>query len=74
MVMSINTTALTFVVDGISCDHCKVAITGEVSQVSGVEAVDVDLDSKLVHVRGIALDPAEVVDAIDEAGYDAVTA
>ena len=66
--------ALTFEVDGMSCGHCKVAITDEVSQVSGVRSVDVDLDAKLVHVRGVDLDGAAVVSAIDEAGYDAVAA
>jgi copper chaperone len=64
--------ALTLLVEGMSCDHCKVAITTEVGQVSGVESVDVDLDTKLVRVQGTGLDTAAVVDAIDEAGYDAV--
>jgi copper chaperone CopZ len=73
--MSIDTdTALTLVVEGMSCEHCKVAITGEVSRVSGVESVDVDIDAKRVRVRGADLDAGAVVDAIDEAGYDAVAA
>lgn len=67
-------TPLTFVVEGMSCAHCKLAITEEVSRVSGVDSVEVDLDSKLVRVRGTALDDVAVVDAIDEAGYEAVTA
>jgi copper chaperone len=72
--MSINTesTNLSFAVEGVSCDHCRVAITSEVTQVSGVRSVDVDLDAKVVRVSGADLDPAAVVDAIDEAGYDAV--
>ena len=71
--MSIDT-ALTLVVEGMSCEHCKVAITGEVSRVSGVESVDVDIDAKRVRVHGADLDAGAVVDAIDEAGYDAVAA
>jgi copper chaperone len=67
-------TTLTFVVEGMSCSHCKVAITDEVSRVSDVESVDVDLDTKLVRVRGMAVATDDVVDAIDEAGYDAVAA
>ena len=72
--MSINTesTNLSFAVEGMSCDHCRVAITSEVTQVSGVRSVDVDLDANVVRVSGTDLDPAAVVDAIDEAGYDAV--
>jgi copper chaperone len=65
---------LTYRVDGMSCDHCRVAVTGEVSQVAGVRSVDVDLDSKLVRVEGAGVDAAAVVAAIDEAGYDAVRA
>jgi copper chaperone len=61
----------TYVVEGMSCDHCKVAITGEVEQVAGVESVDIDLDTKLVRVAGEDVDEATVVAAIDEAGYDA---
>jgi copper chaperone len=72
--MSIDTesTNLSFAVEGMSCDHCRVAITSELTQVGGVASVDVDLDAKVVRVSGTDLDPAAVVDAIDEAGYDAV--
>ena len=59
---------------GMTCDHCKIAVTDEVSKVDGVSAVDVDLDAKLVHVHGADVDRAAVVAAIDEAGYDAVAA
>jgi copper chaperone CopZ len=65
---------LTYRVDGMSCDHCKVAVTGEVSQVAGVQSVDVDLETKLVRVSGAGVDAAAVVAAIDEAGYDSVPA
>ena len=65
---------LTYRVDGMSCEHCRVAVTEEVSQVPGVNAVDVDLETKLVYVEGADVDAAAVVAAIDEAGYDAVPA
>jgi copper chaperone len=65
---------LTYRVDGMSCEHCRVAVTGEVSQVAGVRTVDVDLETKLVRVEGAGVDAAAVVAAIDEAGYDAVQA
>ena len=62
----------TFLVAGMSCGHCTVAVTDEVSRVAGVNAVDVDLDSKLVRVHGTDVDETDVLAAIDEAGYDAV--
>jgi copper chaperone CopZ len=63
-------TTLTYSVPGVSCAHCRSAITAEVSQVGGVETVAVDLDRKLVTVTGGPLDEAAIVAAIDEAGYD----
>src|SRR3954471_10496729 len=41
-------TELTYRVAGMNCDHCRVAVTDEVSKVAGVRAVDVDLEAKLV--------------------------
>ena len=61
---------LIYRVDGMSCEHCVVAVTGEVGDVAGVQSVAVDLDSKLVRVSGAGIDDSAVVAAIDEAGYD----
>jgi copper chaperone len=65
---------LTYLVAGMTCSHCVVAVTEEVTKVAGVASVDVELDTKLVQVHGSDVDAAAVVAAIDEAGYDAVTA
>ena len=54
------------------CGHCRAAVTEEVGGVSGVESVDVDLDTKLVVVRGPGLDDAAIRTAIEAAGYQAV--
>jgi copper chaperone CopZ len=62
---------LTYTVPGMHCGHCKQAVSGELSAVEGVEAVDVDLESKLVTVVGSRLDDAALRAAIDEAGYEA---
>lgn len=62
----------TYSVPGMSCGHCRAAITAEVTAVDGVETIDVDLDTKLVCVTGQNLDDAALVAAIDEAGYEAV--
>jgi copper chaperone len=65
---------ITYSVPGMTCGHCRAAITAEVTAISGVEAIDVDLDAKLVRVFGENLDDAALVAAIDEAGYEAVRA
>jgi copper ion binding protein len=68
--MTDATTTLTFSVPGVSCEHCRAAITEEVTQVAGVTGVDVDLEAKRVEVRGSDLDEAAVREAIAEAGYE----
>jgi copper chaperone len=65
-----STTELTYTVPGMSCDHCKAAVSGEVDKVEGVEAVEVDLDTKKVVVRGTGVSDDAVRAAIDEAGYE----
>jgi copper chaperone CopZ len=62
---------ITYSVPGMSCGHCRAAITAEVTTVAGVDSVDVDLDTKLVRISGENLDDAALVAAIDEAGYEA---
>jgi len=56
-------------VPGISCEHCKRAIEGEVARVAGVDEVAVDVAARTVRVEGAADDDA-LREAIDEAGYD----
>lgn len=65
-----STDTLNYSVPGMSCEHCRTAITTEVSAVAGVESVDVDLERKLVSVGGHGVDDTAVRAAIDEAGYD----
>ena len=62
---------LTYTVPAMHCASCKATVTEELEEVRGVEDVDVDLDTKRVTVRGVALDDALIRSAISEAGYEA---
>lgn len=62
---------LTYTVPGMTCGHCKAAVTSEVSALSGVTGVVVDLATKRVEVVGDRLDDAAIRAAIEEAGYEA---
>ena len=62
---------ITYTVSGMSCGHCKAAVESEVMRVTGVDSVLADLDSKLVVVRGEALEDEALREALDEAGYEA---
>ena len=65
-----STATLVYTVPGMTCGHCVAAVTGEVTKVAGVDAVDIDLETKLVSVRGASLDDASIRQAIDDAGFD----
>lgn len=60
-----------FHVPGMHCDHCVRAVESELRSVPGVERAHADLASKVVTVRGSALDAAVLRAAIAEAGYEA---
>jgi copper chaperone len=61
---------VTYHVPGMSCEHCKAAVSEELSAVVGVESVAVDLERKLVSVTGVSLEGTALRAAIDEAGYE----
>lgn len=65
---------LSYKVPGMHCGHCEAAVKQEISQVAGVESVEVDLETKLVTIGGEALDDDALRAAIDEAGYRAEAA
>ena len=60
----------TFRVDGMTCDHCRIAVTAEVSAVPGVQAVTVDVEAGTVTVSADQpVDQSDIAAAVDEAGY-----
>lgn len=60
-------------VRGMTCEHCVRAVHDELSALPGVTGVDVDLDAGMARIRSTGpLDPAAVVAAVDEAGYEVV--
>ena len=66
-------TTTVFSVPGMTCGHCKQAVTTEVGKIAGVSDVDVDLDSKKVTVTSSQpLSWSDLASAVDEAGFEAV--
>jgi len=62
-----------FLVPGMTCGHCTKAVTNEVSKITGVTDVDIDLDTKTVVVTATdSISWDELVAAVDEAGFEAV--
>lgn len=60
---------LNYRVAGMSCNSCRMSVIEEVSELAGVDAVDVDLASGDVSVHGDQLDDSAIQAAIIEAGY-----
>jgi copper chaperone len=68
--MSAAAVTATYVVSGMSCQHCVNAVTEEFSKLPGVQQVAVDLPTGVVAVTSDEpLDDDTVRAAVDEAGY-----
>ncbi|MFF1508005.1 heavy-metal-associated domain-containing protein [Streptomyces sp. NPDC058326] len=66
-----DSTATVYAVSGMTCGHCKTAITTSVSALAGVISVDVDVAGGLVTVTtGGEPDDAAITAAVDDAGYE----
>ncbi len=63
---------MSLLVEGMSCNHCKVAVEKELLKVPGVSGASVDLTGKKA---SIDYDPAvatrdQLVKAVEDAGYN----
>lgn len=62
----------TYVVEGMSCEHCRAAVLAEVSALPEASEVEVELDTGRLTVRGRNVDDESVRAAVSEAGYEVV--
>ena len=61
----------TYTVTGMTCAHCVQAVTGELTALPGVGAVQIDLGTGAVTVTSVEpLTDDAVRAAVDEAGYE----
>ncbi|MET8506545.1 heavy-metal-associated domain-containing protein [Streptomyces sp. NPDC015232] len=66
-----DATTTVYAVSGMTCGHCKTAITNSVSALDGVISVDVDVaGGKVTVTTGGAPDDAAIAAAVDDAGYE----
>ena len=60
----------TYEVTGMTCEHCVNAVKGEISQLQGVDKVDVELEGGKVTVQSDApVDQEQIRSAVEKAGY-----
>ncbi|ADB59042.1 Heavy metal transport/detoxification protein [Haloterrigena turkmenica DSM 5511] len=62
----------TITVEGMSCEHCEQTVEDALEGVEGVQSVNVDREAARATVEGDT-DPQALVEAVDEAGYEAST-
>lgn len=63
-------TTQTFTITGMTCGHCVQSVTEEVSEITGIRDVVVDLDSATLTFNSDSEIPREtVVAAVTEAGF-----
>ncbi len=63
-------TTETYTVTGMTCGHCAASVSEEISEIAGVDSVDVVVETGAVTVTSAdPLDPAAVKAAVEEAGY-----
>lgn len=67
-------TSTTLSVPAISCGHCKSSIEGAVAELSGINRVEVGIDSRQVEVDfdEAAVEIDSIIEAIEGQGYDVV--
>ncbi|MFC8895416.1 cation transporter [Streptomyces cinereoruber] len=69
--IAVADTTTAYAVSGMTCGHCRTAITGAVGALPGVVSVDVDVADGLVTVTtGGAPDDAAIAAAVEDAGYE----
>lgn len=61
------------VIEGMSCNHCKMRVENALSALEGVESVNVDLASKTATLSLTEDIASSVLTAVvDDAGYDLI--
>ena len=68
-------TTIEYRVSGMSCGHCEASVRREVAKLDGVEDIMVSAATgQLVVTTAAPLADADVIAAVDEAGYEAARA
>lgn len=64
---------ITYAVTGMTCGHCELSVREEVGEVAGVQDVEVSATTgTLIVTSSGPVDDAQILHAVDEAGYSAV--
>lgn len=57
-------------VDGMHCDHCRLAVEVAMNQLSGAKGVKVDLEKGIVSWESIGVTMEVIKETIEDLGFD----
>jgi copper chaperone CopZ len=58
-----------YLVEGMTCNHCKSRVEKSIKTIAGVEDAVADLSSGLVSVSGDEIDGVKIREVVEDAGY-----
>lgn len=63
----------TYTVQGMTCQHCVASVTEEVKEVTGVNEVNIELDTGRLSINSDQMiDDVLIQNAVKEAGYQVI--
>ena len=65
----INSSDLTLIIKGMTCNHCKQTAAEAIENCNGVEKVEIDLETGKAMIKGGLLSEADIIKSINEVGF-----
>jgi len=60
----------TVIVNGMTCNHCKANVEKNLSAISGIKNIEIDLASSKVKILGDKIDIARIKEKVESIGYE----
>ena len=58
-----------YLITGMTCNHCKQTATEAIENCTGVEKVEIDLDSGKAYIQGSDINDDEIITSIKSVGF-----
>jgi copper chaperone len=62
-----------FIIEGMSCGHCVMAVRKELSRLDNVKVDDVQIGKAKVEFDETKIQESRIISAIEEAGYKVIS-
>lgn len=58
------------VVNGMSCNHCKMSVEKHIGALGNIELAEVNLEQKLLKIKGENIDVKQIQQEIESLGFE----